>query len=651
LHAKPKIYTPLKGLGNLLYLCLKRSESMGQKKAKTKPSVPVQQKSAPVKKTKSELPYILALLVITFLVFSPSLKNEFVNWDDDRNVYENPLVPTLNVKAIFTQTVIGTYNPLNVLSYAIEHKMFGMNPKMMHLTNILLHLLCLFFVFKIFRALNLELRFALFGAALFAIHPLRVESVTWLTERKDVLYGAFFCSALYLYIKNLDDPKKMRSFWIFVLFFIGLFSKIQMVALPLTMLVVDYYKERKLNFKLIWEKWYYFLAAFIYGCIGIYFLSQQGALDTNEGTQTGAMRILIGSYSFITYCIKWIYPYMMSPLYPYPDKLSIWHYLSLPACLLIGFGIYIAYKRNIRPLVFGFMFFFVNIVFLLQILGAGQGYLADRFTYIAYIGLFFISSYYIQSYLNKNPNQSSAIFAILGIYLVFLSYLTFKQTTIWKNSGTLWTHVLKYYKNTALPYGNRANYYRDNKQFDLALSDYNSAIALKAGHATYNSRAKLFFNKNEDVKAIADYDKAISLHPQAEYYVNRGAAKAKLGRMNEALEDFNKGLEMDKNWKVGYLNRSIIHNQNGRFDLALADIDSYLRLDPNNGDLWYEGGRCSRALNNLNKAIEYYNKAIRLKPNVGLFYLERGRTHEMLGNKTAAEQDMQQASRLGEKIQ
>lgn len=624
---------------------------MGHKKIKTKAEQKDIPKPPPIKTSKNELSYILILLAFTFLVFSPSLKNDFVNWDDDRNVYENPLVQNPDIKAIFSQVVIGTYNPLNILTFAIEHELFGMNPKMMHLTNILLHLLTTFFVFKIFRTLRLELKFALLATAFFAFHPMRVESVSWITERKDVLYGSFFCAALYLYIRNLEQPKRIRTFWIFILFIIGLLSKIQMVALPLSMLVVDYYKDRKLNLSLIFEKWYFFAAALLYGSIGIYLLGEQGALETHENAQYGFARIFIGSYSLITYLIKWIYPYMMSPLYPYTESLRIWHYLSMPAALILLAGIFFAWKKDLKPIVFGFMFFFVNIVFLLQVLGAGQGYLADRFTYIAYIGLFFITAYYLQFYLAKKPQQTLFAFSGFGIYLLLFAFMSYNQTKIWKNSATLWTHVLKYYKNTALPYGNRANYYRDNKQFDLALADYNSAINLKAGHATYNSRAKLYFNKNEDARAILDYDKAISLKPQAEYYVNRGAAKAKLGRMEEALEDFNKGLALDKNWKVGYLNRSIIYNQSGQFDKALADIDSYLHLDPNNADLWYEGARCLRAMNNPNKAINYYSNAIKLKSNVGLYYLERGRTYEILGNRQAASQDLQMASRFGEKIQ
>ncbi|HEX5625501.1 MAG TPA: tetratricopeptide repeat protein, partial [Saprospiraceae bacterium] len=413
---------------------------------------------------------------------------------------------------------------------------------------------------------------------------------------------------------------------------------------------VDYFKDRPLSVKLVWEKAHYFILAFIFGCLGIFYLKEQGSFETNEMIHSGFVRIFIGSYSLLTYMIKWLVPYRMSPLYPYPETITIWHYLSLPAALLLFGGMYWAYRKQMKALVFGFLFFFFNIVFLLQILGAGQGYLADRFTYIAYIGLFFISAWYAQQF-SQQQKQSWSIYSFCFIYVLAMAYLSYAQTMIWKNSGTLWSHVLKYYTNTSLPYNNRANYYRDNKQFDLALQDYNQAVRYKAGHSTFNSRAKLFFIKNEDEKAIADYNTAIQMHPRAEYYVNRGAAKAKLGRIQEAMADFNKGLELDPNWKVGYLNRSILYNQNGQFDLALQDINSYLKFDPGNADLWYEGGRCLRALNKPEQAVEYYSKAIRLNPKMGLFYLERGKTYQTLGNAAAAQQDLQQASRLGESIQ
>ncbi len=600
---------------------------------------------------------ILIVLAITFLVMSPCLKNGFVNWDDDRNVYENKTLEgplsTKMIKEIFSSTVIGNYNPLTILSFAVEKHFFGKKPttlpKAMHWTNMLLHLICTYLVYRIFSKLGLTVLMAALGALWFGIHPMRVESVAWITERKDVLFGVFFLSALYLYIKNIENSSKLRSLAIFVLFVIGLFAKIQMVALPLTMLVIDYWYNRPLNFSRIIEKAHFFLAALAFGIIGILVLKQEGSLDTNQ-VHEGIGRLFIGTYSLITYLIKWIFPYTTIPLYPYPDQLSIWHYLSVIPVLGLFGGIYVAYKKDMKPLIFGFMFFFVNIVFLLQILGAGQGYLADRFTYIAYIGLFFISCYYIQKIIEQNSASKMAIYSGLGVYLLFFAYLSFRQCGYWKDSGTLWTRVIEYYDNTPLPFNNRANFYRDEKMYDRAMSDYSRAIELKADHPTYNSRAKMYFERNMDEKALADYNIAIQKKPTAEYYVNRGAAYAKLGRINEAINDFNKGLELDPTWKVGYLNRSIMHQTQNNFQAALNDINAYLKLDPYNGDLWYEGARCLRAVGKPNEAIPYYTEAIRLNPRFGLAYLERGRTYQGLGNQSAAQSDFQKAQQLGEKV-
>lgn len=596
---------------------------------------------------------IWAIIGITFVVFYPSLKNNFVNWDDDRNVYENPLIQnqkSVQHVKIFQTSVIGNYNPLSIWTLAMEHHFFGMDAKAMHRTNLILHLICVFFAFKLLNALGLNIWFAAFGALLFGIHPLRVESVAWITERKDVLFGVFFLSALYLYVRRIEQAGRTSLVWIFLLFAIGLFAKIQMVSLPLSMLAVDYLKNRQLEWKLITEKWAFFLGSLAFGVLGIFILGKEGSLEANE-THAGALRILIGSYSLITYLIKWLVPYMTVPLYPYPEKLSIWHYFSLPAALGLLYGLYVLYRKNQKELVFGFSFFLFNIFFLLQILGAGQGYLADRFSYIAYFGLFYILAFWGQKYSDKKYAVSKLIKPAIIIYATAFAFLSFEQCKIWKNSDTLWTHVIKYYNNTPLPFNNRANHYRDLKQFDKALEDYSRAIQLKAGHGTYNSRAKLYFQRNEDQKALEDYNIAIQKMPtSAEYYTNRGAAYAKLNQMDKALEDLTQAVSLDPNWKVAYLNRSIVYHMRQQYDLALKDIDSYLKIDPSNADLWYEGGVCQRILKNFEKSIQYFDTAIRLNPKLGLAYFERGNTFKEMGQLEKANADFNVAQSLGIKL-
>ena len=204
------------------------------------------------------LPLII-VLVATAIAFIPSLMNDFVTWDDDVNILKNPNLQVFDwrsIKGIFTDTVIGNYNPLSILSLAIEKAIFGLNATVIHFNNLILHLICVFFVYKIGIQLKLSPIAAGIVALLFGIHPMRVESVAWVTERKDVLYGVFYFAAIYNYIQYLHFDKKKKGYLLLTigLFILSLLSKIQAVALPLSLLAIDYFLKRELSFKLILEK-------------------------------------------------------------------------------------------------------------------------------------------------------------------------------------------------------------------------------------------------------------------------------------------------------------------------------------------------------------------------------------------------------------
>ena len=503
---------------------------------------------------------VVAAVLITFLCFTSALNNKFVNWDDDRNFYENPLVQHIddknfweNTKTIFSTGVIGNYNPLPIWTFAIEKRMFGFDkPYYWHLNNVLLHLICVFLAYRIALFLGIGWRGALLTALLFGIHPMRVESVAWVTERKDVLFGAFYLGALLQYIKYKHDQKSSRWIWMTLLFTLSLFSKIQAVSLPLSMMAVDYFMDKKWDIKSILNKIPFLLLSLAFGLYGIHTLKEFGSLATVEDTTNFnfIQRLFVGAFSFTLYLIKLILPFRMSPLYPYPNNFPWYFYPSMLIAPAVLYTLYITYKKEYKAIFFGLAFFIVNIVFLLQILGAGQGYLADRFTYIAYLGLFFMAGFYIDRYLSENSAKSNLVYGVAGVYLFVFACMTFQQNKIWENSATLWTHVLKYYKQTTLPYGNRANYYRDNKMYKEALADYNATISMKdAQPQAYNSRARLYFDiaKNQDTLLLAlnDYNKAIQYDPKdGEFRVNRGATYARLGDIEKAIEDFNEGLKL-----------------------------------------------------------------------------------------------------------
>jgi tetratricopeptide (TPR) repeat protein len=595
----------------------------------------------------------LIIVIFTFIVFSPSLDNEFVNWDDDKNLYENQEVLNLNaknVKKLFTSDVIGNYNPLSNLLLGIQHKIFQGRDNYyagFHFTNILLHLVCVFLVFLTCRQLGANDLTSTLITLLFAIHPLRVESVAWITEIKDVLFGSFYFASILAYLHFLKRKKRSLYLLTFILFFIGLFAKIQMVVLPLSLVLIDYWKNNDKLIRSAIQKWPFFLMSLIFGVLGIFVLKGQGSLDA-ETTFSGIERLFIGSYSLVVYLIKSIVPYRLSPLYPYPPILTLWHYLSMIPFLLYVFGLYYSWKKDHKLLFFGGAFFLINIFFLLQFLGAGQGYLADRFTYVAYFGLFFIYGHLITS-LISNPKYSKAILALFVIIIVGYSYLTYQQTKVWKNGGTLWTHVLKYYQSSTLPYGNRGNFYRDRGENKKALEDYSATIRLKPKNAKpYNSRAKLYFSMNQDQKALADYNMAVAFEPNnAEYLINRGAAFAKLGRYDDALTDLNKGLSLNANSANGYLNRSLVYQQRGQLDLTLQDLNAYLRLNPNHADIWYEKGRVLNIQGSLDDALKSYSQAIALNGNNGIYFLERSKVYFKLRRFSECRMDVQKAKQLG----
>lgn len=310
------------------------------------------------------------------------------------------------------------------------------------------------------------------------------------------------------------------------------------------------------------------------------------------------------------------------------------------------------WKKDKKVAFFGGFFFLVNIIFLLQILGAGQGYLADRFTYMAYFGLFFIYAYYLDQWMSRERWKSILPYALTAAGIPY-AIMTYRQCDVWQNSGTLWTHVLKYYQHSTLPYGNRANFYRDSGDFEKALEDYSASIRLKPQNpAPYNSRAKLYFSMNQDQKALDDYMQAVKLDPaNMEYLVNRGAAYAKLGEMDQALSDLSQVVKINPNNANAFLNRSLVWQEKGNFKMTLSDLEAYLRLKPQHADIWYEKGRVQRFTGQHEEALKSLNTALKLNPQNGIYYRERAKVYFVQENFEKAVLDAKMAQQWGAKLE
>ena len=604
--------------------------------------------------SKKNVLFLSAILIVSFMAYLPSLQNGFVNWDDQINIYENPYITDIsnwesffeNVKGIFTTHVMGNYNPLSILSFAFEKMFYGLDsPEWMHLNNIILHLVCVLLVFRIALALGLKLIPATFCALLFGIQPMRVESVAWITERKDVLLGSFYFLALYYYIKSVKLSFRKRYVLIIISSFIlALLSKIQAVVLPLSMLLVDYYFGRKLSMKLVYEKWLYFSLSLATGIAGIYFLRVEGSIGTIESFSLFE-RMFIGSYSYIIYIIKSVVPYKLVPVYPYPASFSWIFYASMvPALTLLGLICYFFLKRK-KVLVFGLLFFTFNIMFLLQILNAGQGFIADRFTYIAYFGLFFIYAFGFQWVLEKHEKFDKLTYVAALLILGVLGYINFGQNKIWENGETLWSHVLKYYPSTALVWENRASYYTEEGRIKEALDDFSKAIAIKPHNPiAYYSRGNLYFNTNspETLRlALQDYTKAIQYSPgTSEYLVSRGITYFNLNMFDNALQDLNAAERSGPTNQDIYSYRSRIYFKLGQYAKAQPDLEKYLNLNPGNSSMWSNLGMLARLNKQYVNSLNAFNRAIQMDPDKLDYYYKRSMTYYEMGDIQRARNDL-----------
>jgi protein O-mannosyl-transferase len=645
----------------------------------------------------------LLILLLTAACYYPSLKNQLVNWDDDPNITENPNIVQLGVGTSFGETtknifsldkgaVIGNYNPLPIFTFAIEKQIFGkVDPKVIHTNNLILHLITTFLVMLLLARMGIGRWGILVGGFLFGLHPMRVESVAWATERKDVLFAAFYFAALLSYVAWLKAESSGRRIMLLsatlVLGLLSLYAKVQAVSLPFSMLMLDFWFKREKGFvTLVLEKAPYWALSFIFGMVNLFTLGSPTAvklfktlgvvgadyqaslvsINEDKGVTDFSFfdRLCIGAYSFCVYLYKLIIPYPMSPLYPYPKPLPVMVYVAPFLFIGIWFGIWWLWKRGNRIWVFGMLFFFLNVMFLLQVLGAGQGFLADRFTYVPYFGMFAVAAYYFDQYfqIEKLKMPLLALASVTGLsYCIY----TVKQIAVWENGETLWTHVMKYEKMTnSLPYWNRGQYRRSQGRYEDALKDYTQAINIEPNKAELrNSRGKTHFDmgmnpkyKNQSreliLKAIEDYDAGLSFgnisnKNKGEILINRGAAHGALGNFQKTVEDITEGLKHDATNKNGYFNRSIANYTLGRYKEALVDYTKYLEYDPFNANVWYESGMIQRVLGDNNDALRRLNNAIKYDPRISYAYRERARVYALMGQKAQAAKDYDMAKQLG----
>lgn len=548
------------------------------KKSKYKKKQTPQKNIRPrIENSKTDFYIYTGLIFLILISFFPTFKAGIVSWDDYGYLIENKsLIESFSLKEIFsTFAVMGNYHPVTILFYSIQYQIAGgLNPTLFHTTNILFHIFNTILIFILLKNFNAKKITALIVSILFAIHPLHVESVSWISELKDVLYTFFLLLSFIFYLKYKKSKPQANKYYIIsiVLFIFSCLSKGMAVVLPLLLIITDYFIDKKISIKKQVNKIPFLIISFIFGLIAFY--AQKASKGVISLTDYDFIEtLLFPIYSFGFYIIKMFLPINLSIFYPYPEpnKLNAIHYFSI--VLLIGYlaAIYFSFKKKKYHILFGLLFYLSTILFVIQIKPIGNAIAADRYFYLSSIGLFYIIAYFISNRYEKikNKKANKILFQISLLFItLILSITTFNRTKIWENTETLWKSVLKVYPKSDIAYyglaynydkkGNRikakefykkaidlnmhnkkanvnlGNMYYNNNQFDSALLYYQQSIKNNTDYAEgYYSIGNIYYIKNDYKKAINYYLTAIkynknyslALYQIAVSYINQNKNK------------------------------------------------------------------------------------------------------------------------------
>lgn len=491
---------------------------------------------------------LLTILIVTFIAFIPCLDNSFVNWDDNVYVTENPLITGLSpqkLKILFSSYCSGNYHPLTLLSYAVEYHFFGLNPRVFHTTNLVLHLLNCILVFWIIHLLSASLPVCIVTTLLFGLHPMRVESVAWISDRKDLLLCFFYVGALISYIHYLKRRTVLFYLLSLFLFILALLSKTVAVTLPLILLLLDYFYQRRPDRKMFIEKAPFFCMAVIFGVIAFAARdAYQAQLHERLIEFTLAESMSMGIYRMVFYYFFRIFaPFNVSSFYPnsfgtniLPESTLVF---SSATILLAMAGLILLSTRHTRKIVFGSLFFFIALMPVFKVFNLGIS--ADRFSYVPLIGIFYLAGEGYR-FLYRKKIAAILLSTLLGVIIIFLSLHTWKSCYIWRDGLSLISEAIKNYPSVP------ALWYR---------------------------RGNIYYIQQDYPRAVTDYSKTIELYPEhLDAYIYRGLSYGRQGDHRMAAADFTSAIEIDPNHKKAYLYRAVARCRLKNFEYAWEDIIS-----------------------------------------------------------------------------
>src|SRR5438270_4709812 len=594
----------------------------------------------------------------TWFIFGQTVRHDFVNLDDHVYIYDTALVTggltTSGIVGAFTHPHARNWHPLTTISHMLDCQLYGLNAGCHHFTNVALHTIAVLLLCRVLRGTTGALWASALVAALFAIHPLHVESVAWLSERKDVLSAVLFMLTLAAYVRYAGAPSIGRYLIVLMIFALGLMSKPMLVTVPFVFLLLDYWPLRRFDkverFKpgsgitrslnqrpsfLFLEKTPLLVLSGLSCLVTIWAQDQAtGSLEQLPCT----WRLSNALVSYIEYVRQTFWPARLAVFYPYPNNpLSILK-VTLASAFLLTVSAIAIFLRKKRPYVLTGWFWYVGMMVpVIGIVQIGEQGHADRYTYLPHIGLFLLIVWGAADLANTWHPRREYLWLAATITIAVLSYGPAVQTSFWKNSERLWDHTLSVTSDNDFAHNNLGFLYLQRGELDEAVSHFETALRIRSGKSQtrYNlgtalvhvNLANALAREGRPEEAILHYEQAVKLRPDyGDAYYNFGSVLFQRGRIDDAIAQWQKALAIQPNDAAAHTSLGNAFLQKGWPEKALIQYQEAVEIDPNeanacNNMAWVLATSSDPAIRNGTRAVGLAAQAVKISEGKDAIFL------------------------------
>jgi len=561
----------------------------------------------------------LLLVLLALAAYSRAFHFDFTNYDDPDYVTDNPYVRKgLTWKGLvwaFTSSHAANWSPLTWLSHMADCQMFGMKSGWHHATSVLLHTVAALLLFAALKRLTRARWPSAFVAFVFALHPLHVESVAWIAERKDVLCAVFWFLALFCYARYVERPGAPRYLFVLIAFCLGLLAKPMIVTFPFVLLLLDVWPLKRLSHASVREKIPLFAVA-VASAIVTFLAQQAGHAVRSLGAMPFGMRIANAVVAYTTYLVRMFWPANLAVFYPY-YRLPAWQ-IAASGVVLAGITAMAMKLRRSRPyLAVGWLWYLGTLVPVIGLVQVGAQASADRYTYVPMVGIAIMLAWGASDFLSAQSRARPAIVSAAAAACSACLVLTWMQSAYWQNSETLFSHAIASTPDNMVAHNNLANYYLMHLRNEEAMPHIQEALRIKPDYPEAHTNLALTLKRiGNPAESEREWRLSISLQPaSAGAHVGYGELLVSEERLNEALHEFSTAVELRPDYTYAHYDLGRVLAALGRQDEALAQYSAAVQLAPDNPEARHSLGLALVSRSRMEEALVQFRAEARLKPD------------------------------------